>query len=343
MAASSAIMSPRRRFLAAILGGRVDRPAVGSPTSVATVEQMERTGARFPEVHSDGRSMARLAAAACDVLGYDAIMPVFSVVQEAAALGCPVDWGDVDTMPTVRAPLWNDPAQVCVPDDFLERTPIRAVLDAIGIQRAEYGHRVAIIGKVMGPWTLAYHIYGLQEFLADTLLAPERVRGFLEALSAVPSAFGRAQIAAGADLLCLADHATGDLVRGTMYRDFLLPIHRRLVRDLGGPTVLHICGNTLDRLGYIADAGFDAFHFDSKVDAVDAVRAVGDRLSLVGNVNNPETLLRGTPEDAAAEARDAADAGVRVIGPECAVPLHTPVENLIAIRRAVAEDAMERG
>lgn len=343
MAASSAIMSPRRRFLAAILGGRVDRPAVGSPTSVATVEQMERTGARFPEVHSDGRSMARLAAAACDVLGYDAIMPVFSVVQEAAALGCPVDWGDVDTMPTVRAPLWNDPAQVCVPDDFLERTPIRAVLDAIGILRAEYGHRVAIIGKVMGPWTLAYHIYGLQEFLADTLLAPERVRGFLEALSAVPSAFGRAQIAAGADLLCLADHATGDLVRGTMYRDFLLPIHRRLVRDLGGPTVLHICGNTLDRLGYIADAGFDAFHFDSKVDAVDAVRAVGDRLSLVGNVNNPETLLRGTPEDAAAEARDAADAGVRVIGPECAVPLHTPVENLIAIRRAVAEDAMERG
>ena len=335
MAAVSAIMSPRRRFLAAILGGRVARPAVGSPTSVATVDQMEATGASFPEVHLDGRAMARLAAGACDILGYDAIMPVFSVVQEAAALGCPVDWGALDTMPTVQAPLWTEPDQVRLPADLLERPPLRAVLDAIRMLRAEYGHRVAIIGKVMGPWTLAYHVYGLQEFLSDTLLAPERVRGFLDALSAVPLAFGRAQIAAGADLLCLADHATGDLVRASMYRDLLLPIHRRLVRELGGPTVLHICGDTLDRLGYIADAGFDAFHFDSKVDAADAVRAVGTRLSLVGNVNNPETLLRGTPEDAAAEARYAVEAGVRVIGPECAIPLHTPLENLIAIRRAV--------
>lgn len=331
----SPTMSSRRRFLSAILGGRLDRPAVGSPTSVATVEQMERTGARFPDVHCDGAAMARLAAAAHDVLGYDAIMPVFSVVQEAAALGCEIDWGSVDTMPTVRAPLWTEPEQVGLPDDLLQRPPIQAVLDAIRILRAEYGHRVAIIGKVMGPWTLAYHLYGLQEFLADTLLAPERVNGFLVALSAVSVAFGRAQIAAGADLLCLADHATGDLVRATMYRDLLLPIHRRLVQDLGGPTVLHICGNTLDRLGYIADAGFDAFHFDSKVDAVEAVRAVGDRLSLVGNVNNPETLLRGTPDEAAAQASYALEAGVRVIGPECAVPLQTPLENLVAIRRAV--------
>lgn len=343
MSTTPLVMSPRRRFLASILGGRVDRPSVASPTSVATVEQMERTGAFFPDAHVDAPTMARLAAAAGDILGYDAIMPVFSVVQEAAALGCPVDWGTVDTMPTVRAPLWTEPEQVRVPEDLLDRAPIRVVLDAIRILRATYGPRLAIIGKVMGPWTLAYHVYGLQEFLADTLLAPARVRGFLETLSAVSLAFGRAQIAAGADALCLADHATGDLVRGAMYRDLLLPIHRRLVRDLGGPTVLHICGNTLDRLGYIADAGFDAFHFDSKVDAADAVRAVGGRMALVGNVNNPETLLRGTPEDAAAQARYAVEAGVRVIGPECAVPLHTPLENLLAIRCAVKENTMERG
>jgi MtaA/CmuA family methyltransferase len=342
-ATMSIVMSSRRRFLASLLRGPVDRPAVASPTSVATVEQMEQTGAFFPDVHRDGAAMARLAAAAVDTLGYDAIMPVFSVVQEAAALGCPVDWGSVDTMPTVRAPLWTGPDQVQIPAAFLEGPPIRTVLDAIRVLRATYGHRVAIIGKVMGPWTLAYHVYGLQEFLTDTLLAPKRVREFLEALSAVTLAFGRAQLAAGADALCLADHATGDLVRGTMYRDLLQPIHRRLVRDVGGPTVLHICGNTLDRLGYIADAGFDAFHFDSKVDAFDAVNAVGDRLALVGNVNNPETLLRGTPEEVAAQARRAINAGVRIIGPECAVPLRTPLENLIAIRHAVEEAARRKG
>ncbi len=195
-----AVMSSRRRFLAAILGGRVDRPAVGSPTSVATVEQMEATGASFPEVHLHGRAMARLAAGACDILGYDAIMPVFSVVQEAAALGCPVDWGALDTMPTVQAPSLTEPDQVRLPADPLERPPLRAVLDAIRMLRGEYGHRVAIIGKGDGPWTLAYHVYGLQEFLSDTLLAPERVRGFLDALSGRSAGLRTRADAAGADL-----------------------------------------------------------------------------------------------------------------------------------------------
>jgi [methyl-Co(III) methanol-specific corrinoid protein]:coenzyme M methyltransferase len=57
-------------------------------------------------------------------------------------------------------------------------------------------------------------------------------------------------------------------------------------------------------------------------------------MPLIGNVNNPETLLRGTPASVEAEARYAIEAGVRVIGPECAVPLRTPLENLRAIHRA---------
>ena len=327
--------SPRARFLAGIVRRSGGRPPVGSPTSVTTVEQMEATGAAFPDAHLDGVTMARLAAAAHTILGYDAIMPIFSVVQEAAALGAEIDWGDRDTMPTVRAPLWDDPDAVCIPADFIERPPIRAALDAIGILRAEYGDRVAIVGKVMGPWTLAYHVVGLQPFLMDTLLAPERVRAFLARLKEVTLRFARAQIDAGVDLLCLADHATGDLVNSAMYRDFLQPVHRELVAALDIPIVLHICGNTLDRIPAIADAGFSAFHFDSRVDAYDAVRAAAGRMALVGNVNNSEVLLDGTPAMVEEVTRYARDAGVQVLGPECAVPLHTPVENLRAIARAV--------
>ncbi len=327
-------MTPRERFLAGITGRPVDRMPVGSPTSVATVEQMELTGAGFPEVHLDGEVMAALAAGAHEILGYDAIMPVFSVTQEAAALGCEMDWGELDRMPAAKTHPWAEPDQVRVPEDFLERPPIRVVLDAIRILRHRYGDRVAIIGKVMGPWTLSYHLHGLEDFLIETLLEPDKVRGFLDRLTAVPRLFGKAQIAAGADMLCLADHATGDLVRGTMYRDFLQPVHRELVRELACPIVLHICGDTLDRIGYIAEAGFAAFHFDSKVDAKDAVRAAG-RMSLVGNVNNTDLLLRGTPEAVEQHARYALDAGVRVLAPECAVPLRTPLENLKALHRAI--------
>ncbi|MBN1582953.1 MAG: MtaA/CmuA family methyltransferase [Anaerolineae bacterium] len=326
-------MTPKRRFLSGMLGGRVDRPPVGSATSVANVEQMEITGAFFPDVHVDGLKMARLAAAAHDVLGYDAIMPYFSVQAEAAALGCHVDWGDVENMPVETTHPWSDPEQVVIPDDFLSQPSIKAVLDAIAILRHTHGHRVAIVGKVMGPWTLSYHLHGVQDFLAETILDPARVRSFLDKLQEVTVLFGLAQIRAGADALCLADHATGDLVGPWTYRDFLLPYHRKLTQRLGCPTILHICGDTLDRLDGICTAGFDGFHFDSKVDARAAVRRVDGRISLIGNVNNPEILLRGTPDQVAERTRYALAAGVQVVGPECAIPLRTPLENLTAIAR----------
>jgi methylthiol:coenzyme M methyltransferase len=335
-------MTPKRRFLSALFGGRVDCVAVGSPTSVATIECMETAGASFPAVHLSGDGMARLAATAHTVLHYDCIMPVFSVQQEAAALGCVVDWGSRDTMPVATSSPWASPEDVRIPADFLLRPPTKAVLDALALLRREFGSHVAIVGKVMGPWTLSYHLHGLQEFLIKTKLEPDAVTRFLDRLKVVTIQFGKAQIEAGADVLCLADHATGDLVGPGAYRDFLLPVHQEITRELGCPLVLHICGNTLDRLTFICEAGFDAFHFDSKVDTIAAKAVVGNRLSLIGNVNNAETLFKGAPEAAFEEARRAIAGGVAVVGPECAVPLATPNRNLIAIADA-ARDRMGGG
>jgi MtaA/CmuA family methyltransferase len=330
-------MTSKRRFLSAMMGGRVDRPAVASATSVANVEQQEMTGAYLPEAHVDGELMARLSACAYEVLGYDAIMPYFSVQAEAAALGCEVDWGDKENMPANRTSPWSDPEQAEIPDDFLEKPSTRAILEAITILRARYGDQVVIMGKVMGPWTLSYHMHGVQDFLIKTILEPDTVRAFLDRLKEVTVLFARAQIEAGADVLCLPDHLTGDLASAETYRDFLLPVHRELTMRIGCPMVLHICGNTLDRLGYVSESGFDCFHLDSKVDARDAVAAVHGRMSIMGNINNPEILLHGTPEQVAEQARCAKEAGIQILGPECAIPLVTPTENLKAIVRVAKE------
>lgn len=330
-------MTPKRRFLAGILGGRVDRPPVGSATSVANVEQMEITGAFFPDAHLDGEIMAKLAAGAHDILGYDAIMPYFSVQAEAAALGCEVDWGDPDNLPVERSHPWSSPEDVVLPDDFLEKPSTRAVLDAIRILKSSHGNQVAVVGKIMGPWTLAYHTYGVQDFLIETIKKPQKVRGFLEKLKEISISFGLAQIQAGADVLCIADHATGDLVGPWTYRDFLLPYHRQLTQILGCPTVLHICGNTLDRIPYIAESGFDCFHVDTKVDPHDAVTEARGRISLMGGLNNHQVLYAGSSEEVADQTRCAVNQGIHVVGPECAIPTRTPLRNLIEISRTARE------
>ena len=67
------------------------------------------------------------------------------------------------------------------------------------------------------------------------------------------------------------------------------------------------------------------------------MQTVEGRIALVGNINNPETLFSKGPEDVKAEVFANLDAGVQMIGPECAVPLQTSIANLRAIPEAVRE------
>lgn len=334
-------MTPKRRFLSGLFGGRVDRTPVGNVISVATVEQMQMTGSYFPEAHTNPEKMAKLAAGGYEILGFDTIMPYFGLWLEGEALGCEVNWGDQYKLPDgiARGGLYKEPDEVRIPNDFLERRGPRALLDAIGILRDEYGDRVAIVGKVMGPWTLSYHVAGIKNVLMSTILKPDRVKGFIKVLKEVTVEFGRAQAKAGVDVLMLADHATGDLVSASTYRDFLLETHREITKRIGCPMVLHICGDTTDRLPYISQAGFDCFNFDSKVDAFKAREIVKGKISLLGNVNNPKTLLFGKPEDVKRETYYCMKAGVELVGPECAIPTRVRNENLKAIVEASREYA----
>ena len=192
-------MSPKVRFLTALLGGAPDRIPVGNVVSVATVDLMARAGAWFPEAHRDPFEMARLAAAGHEILGYDTIMPVFSVVQESAALGCEINWGDPEMMPGATSHPFSGDAPIRIPAGWMDAPSIRVVLDALSLLRRQYGDRVVIVGKAMGPWSLSYHMMGVEEFLISTITDPGRARRSLEALTEVTIAFARAQVHAGAD------------------------------------------------------------------------------------------------------------------------------------------------
>jgi len=327
-------MSPKRRFLTALLGGTADRLPVGNVVSVATVDQMRAVDAWFPAAHHDPEVMCRLAAAGHQILGYDTIMPVFSVTQEAAALSCIVDWGDAETMPTVRSHPFAQAEDFTLPSNWLEAPSIRVVLEAVRRLRERFGDRAVIVGKVMGPWTLSYHMLGMDEFLVATKLQPGRVRRVLEALKTVSLAFAREQIRAGADIICLADHASGGIVSPLAYRDFLLPVHKEIFAAIGAPSVLHCCGNTTDRVKYFSESGVDAYHFESQVNPARAVAEAGGRMRLMGNVNNPTVLLNGNRQEVAGACRAAIGGGVDILAPECAVPLNTPTENLQALVEA---------
>ena len=332
-------MNGRERVLAALRGEAVDRTPVCNPTSVATVELMDLVDARFPDANRKPELMARLAATGYTELGFDTIMPVFSIIQESSALGCKMQWEQKDNWPTVRMgePIWIEPDDIKIPDDFLTHPDTKCVTDAIRILKKEYGDDVAIIGKTMGPWTLGYHCFGVEPFLLMSLDDPERTKLCLDRMKKATVDYGVAQIEAGADALTMPDHATGDLVSGEYYKRFLRDLHIEMVERIPVPLILHICGRTLDRMEYIAQTGLAAFHYDSKNPPAEAMAIVKDRIALVGNINNPETLFAKGPQEVRAEVYQNLEAGVPLVGPECAIPLQTSIENLKEIPRAVQD------
>jgi len=332
-------MTSRQRVLAALNREPVDRTPVCNPTSVATVELMDLVDAPFPEANRNPELMARLAATSYTELGFDTIMPVFSIIQESSALGCKIQWEQKDNWPTVRMnePIWKEPEDIKIPADILNHPDMTCVTDAIRILRQEYGDDVAIIGKTMGPWSLGYHCFGVEPFLLMSLDDPDKTKRCLDRMKDLTIEYGIAQIEAGADAVTLPDHATGDLVSGEYYRRYLRDLHIEFAERIPGHIILHICGRTVDRMEAIAQTGMSAFHYDSKNKPRESMDIVQDRISLVGNINNPQTLFSRGPEEVREEVYENLEAGVQMVGPECAIPLQTSLENLKEIPRAVQD------
>lgn len=330
-------MHSRDIFLARLSRGAAPRPATGSATSMVTTDLMAKVGASFPEAHLDARQMATLAAAGHTVLGFDNVMPLFSVWHESAALGCEVEWGEPNRMPTGKPLFPAVTDAITVPPDLLTRPTCQVPLTALRLLKQELGADAAVVGKVFGPWTLGYHLFGVEEFLIATLTEPDTVKRAMRRLLEVTVAFANAQVDSGADAITLGDHCTRDLCSPMCYRDFLAEMHAELHARIRSLVLLHICGDTADRIPYIRETGLECFHFDSKVPAAEARRLAGTRLALMGGTSNFDIVIKGTPETIAADVQAKHAAGIDIIGPECAVPLDAPWQNLQALSAAVKQ------
>src|SRR5205809_8102315 len=130
-------MNSHQRVLAALRREPVDRTPSCNPPSVATVELMDLVDAPFPDANRQPELMARLAATGHTELGFDTIMPVFSIIQESSALGCKIQWEQKDNWPTVkmREPIWEKPEDISFPADWMRHPDAQCVIQAIRIRR----------------------------------------------------------------------------------------------------------------------------------------------------------------------------------------------------------------
>lgn len=323
-------MTGYERVMEAIAGKEYDVIPAINFTSVMNKEILNKTGISYDKANLDSYYMAKIAKASYEDMGFDTIAPYASVLLEASALGAKVQWTNGHYSPQVVEYAFHSVEDIKVPGDFLDKKEMKALLYAIKQLKKKYVHRAAIIGKVMGPWTLAYHLYGAEKLTLDIILKPQETKGMLEELSKVSLAFAKAQFEEGADIMVWAEHATRDIVSAKVYEEFILPIQCDAVKQLKqyGPIVLHVCGNVEDRMKSIKMAGFDCLHMDSRNNVMKIKEEAQDSIKLACCINNPVTLLRGDKQQIKREVINCISNGIPMIGPECAIPMNVPMRNL---------------
>ena len=142
------------------------------------------------------------------------------------------------------------------------------------------GQDAAVIGFGGGPFTLAaYTVEGRpsRTFMGVRRLRtehPDAFRTLLSAFSDVVRDFLRYQIDHGADVVQLFDTYAG-LLSPEDYREFLLPLHRRILEDLEVPTIVFV-RNVSGNLDLLAESGADVVSLDWTVGMAAAREELGD-------------------------------------------------------------------
>ena len=329
-------MTSRERVLAAFRGEPCDRVPLISPVSLANIECMKLSRSYFPHANLNSIKMAALAETSYTVLKFDSIMPYFWIANEAGALGCNVDWGGSERMPAVNGSVLRSLDDFKMPQNYLDRRPIRTVINAVSLLKRRHQNQVAIIGKVLGPLSLVFYMYGIQNTLTSLILEPEKVMQLLDEVKDLCITFAQAQIEAGADVITVSEDAVGDLISRECYRRVVMQSEKRLYEALADQayTIFHLSCDIMDRAELFAETGFHALSFDSRNDIGQLKKLTGD-MKLIGSVNVPATLLSGKRESIANEAYYYLQNGVAMLAPECAITLRVSNENLMEMHEAI--------
>ncbi|MCK4787577.1 MAG: uroporphyrinogen decarboxylase family protein [Desulfobacteraceae bacterium] len=221
---------------------------------------------------------------------------------------------------------------------------LSTVLEGVRRLKRRFSGEVPLMVNVQGPFRHASMLRGTDNIMRDIYKQKEKLRELCEIALSSLIVYAVAVISAGADIIIISDPtSSGDVISKKQWEDWGLPLTTRLVgliKRSGVKTVLHICGNTEDRLESLASTGVDCLSLDEAVDFERARKVLGPNYCLMGNVST--TLMTiGSLEEVEEATKEVickagADGHLLVSG-GCMFSADCPVENIRAMVKAAKE------
>jgi MtaA/CmuA family methyltransferase len=259
------------------------------------------------------------------------------------ALGCEVKQPDVGAGST-WTPVINEPGDLDkleVPDIRLDHRMMSHTVATEYILK-KVGKERFVDFSTIAPFTLVGDIRGVETIMLDTLTDPDFVVRMLKFGNEVMKVYVDYMMKLGVDGVTLCDPtASGSLISPADFNEYSKPYIKecaKVIKNNDGIFILHICGDTSDRLDEILETRPDAFSIDYQVDLAVAKKAFGKKSSLLGNVKPAHTLFSGTADACLKECLDCIRKGGEtryLLGAGCDIAPGTPEENVMQMSRAV--------
>jgi [methyl-Co(III) methanol-specific corrinoid protein]:coenzyme M methyltransferase len=336
----AATLTSRERVLRLFRKEKIDCIPVFSGMGNITVHGLEKYGWKFPEIHTDARKMASMAASSFELFGYECAVVPFDLAVEAEALGSKANYYPHATdilYPTIS----EHPAEkveelnLQVPSDLSKAGRIPVVCQALRLLKTEVGDRIVIGSHVLGPYTLAGQLLDLSHLAKAAFKKADLVGALLDTLAGVLIDIITIYREAGADYVAVREMGAGpDILSPRIFQSLIMPPLTKIFTGIRSPNVLHICGDTNDIIEQMAACGADALSIEKKNRVAETRRKLGPDALIFGDIDGYGILVQGTPGQVEQAVKEAIDAGVNAIWPGCDIWPTAPKENMKAMMAA---------
>ena len=240
--------------------------------------------------------------------------------------------------PDVMAPLVQDVSHLdaSLVGRMQEDAGIRVLVETAGLLSNSIGEHTVVGTSQWAPFTLGGLAFGVERLMRSVYKDKPAVHAVLEFAAELCFAYLEPFIDAGVSIISLADPtSSGDLISREQFQEFSLPYLTKVatkVKARGVWLIVHICGNTTNRLDLIPSSGADIMSVDYKVDLGEARRLLDGKIAFAGNMNPVAVMQKETPQGVAVACREAISKAHPAAGyllmPGCDIPPSVPIENV---------------
>ncbi|HEB72912.1 MAG TPA: hypothetical protein ENI77_09860 [Nitrospirae bacterium] len=331
-------MTPKQVVLETLKGARPGRCPValmaGGAWSARHIGSTLKDAAKTPE------TMSAMLSGVADTIKSDIVYvgSGYTSIHAASVCGIEPVWRDVGALDISDRVIKSGDDFAKLDPSMVDRHPLTNIIkEAYKLTRARIGDEYLVTITAWGPFTNGARMIGEETLIKGIYKNPNYIEGVIDfATDMLIHLFEPLVDRGGVEMILLGDPtASGDLISSKQFERFALPYLQRFTRwarSKNVMTMIHICGDTTDRLDLFPQTGAECISLDHKVNMRKAKEALKGAICFAGNLNPVEALMNGSIEDVERESRrlleTMGDDGGFILMPGCDIPPSVPLDNI---------------